>query len=131
MEQKGKIVSKEGTNLKVEIIRNSACAGDCDSCKGCSHEKRNVYVDIKDDRNYKEGEIVNLEAKSKWVLVLSAITYIVPVLFMILGYAIGGVKGEDLGILSAFIGLFMSVPVLFGINKTVKKDFGKNVRIKP
>lgn len=129
MIQKGKIIGKSKDMVKVEVIRNSACSADCETCGGCAHKSERIIVDISYKGACNVGDIVKLSVKSSWLLGLSYITYILPLVFMIAGYLLGAKISEGYGILFAFIGLFVPAPVLIILNKKTREGFDKNIKI--
>lgn len=130
MVQKGKIVGKNRDGYKIEVIRNSACSADCSSCKGCSHGSTSVMIDVKSQDSYHEGDIVSLKVESSFVIGLSYLTYIVPIITMIGGYAAAaGTFRETGGIIGAFLGLLLPIPLLVLLSRKLQKNLAKKIKI--
>ena len=120
MKQKGRVLEvKEGIAF-VEIVRNSACSGECGSCGGCAHTSQKIIIETPCG-NAQRGQIVTLEVKSSKVLLLAQMTYIVPLIFLIAGYFLGAGYGENTGILFGFFGLLLALPIVFYASKKAKK----------
>ena len=122
-----KVVCQEGENVKLVIIKNSACSGKCDDgCGGCG-ESKNVDIMLKSDLQLIEGEIVLLQSNSAYVMAAAFTTYILPLIFMVGAYfmAMNFLENEDTAALIAFVALFIGFvpPVLLNYYQKKKNIF--------
>ena len=64
------------------------------------------------------------------MLGLSYITYIVPIFTLFIGYYLGSKVSETMGIVGAFAGLALPIPLLVSISKKLKDNFFNNIKTK-
>ena len=108
-------VLKNLTNNRalVRIERHSACSK-CDqacSMAGEDSEVKEMEFEVENPIKAPEGEKVQIEMGEKPVLFASIVIYLVPLLFMVLGYVAGQnlapffgvIEGEAVGVIGAFI----------------------------
>ncbi len=96
----------------VDVLRKSACSGDCASCKGCSghHPEQTIRVRAKNDAGAKPGDRVWVESETKEVFTSIGIAYILPILLMIAFYFMP-LDSEGLQILSSLAGFMIGVGI--------------------
>lgn len=96
----------------IEVLRKSACSGDCHSCKGCSghHPEQAIRVHAENPIGAKVGDRVWVESESKEVFTSIGIAYILPILLMI-GFYFIPLGSEGLQILSSLGGFFLGVAI--------------------
>ena len=70
--------------VNVVVIRESACGGNCASCGTC--ESKPIDLNIKTDRKYNVGDIVDLEISSKDYMKLTVLMYLLPLIAFIIGF---------------------------------------------
>lgn len=120
MKQKGRVLAVDNGIASVEVVRASACSGECGSCGGCAHTSQRIIVKIP-CTTVKVGEVVSIRMKSSKVLFLAQLTYIFPLIFLLAGYGIASPYGENMGILCGFAGFALSLPIVFFAAKKAKK----------
>lgn len=79
------IVSLEGRNARVQIVRPSACDS-CDASRGCGVKKgKKIVVDITDDRlsEHKVGDVVSIEMSSSAGRRAVAVGFAVPLVVFV------------------------------------------------
>lgn len=76
--------------------RASACGGDCGHCGGCTNAQT-VLVRAYNPIGAKPGDRVVVESASCQVLGAAAAVYLLPVLFLLGGYALAGGPGGAIG----------------------------------
>lgn len=130
MTQKAKVLEKNNDSMKVEVVRNGSCSQNCASCKGCSGGQKKIIIDIPDDKDAKAGDVIDIQVDTGKVLGLSYVTYIIPLICMFIGYVLGARLSENMGIICAFIGLAVPVPLLMWVNRRVKDSFFNNIKTK-
>lgn len=133
MREKACVVDVEGNKAKVVVTRHSACSKcneDCILGLDESHEKDEIYVKVKNDKNAEVGDTVNIELKNSSLVLGSLMIYLVPLLFFVIGYFVGAnlsflfgsISQELTGILFSFIFLYIS----YLFTKRVDKRLSKN-----
>ena len=85
----------DGT-AEVACRRASACGGDCGHCGGCTNAQT-VLVRAYNPIGAKPGDRVVVESASCQVLGAAAAVYLLPVLFLLGGYALVGGPGGAIG----------------------------------
>lgn len=85
----------DGT-AEVACRRASACGGDCGHCGGCNNAQT-VLVRAYNPIGAKPGDRVVVESASCQVLGAAAALYLLPVLFLLGGYALAGGPGGAIG----------------------------------
>ena len=75
------------STAEIRIKRDSACGDNCGNCSGCNLM---VTVSAKNTVNANKGDLVEIEMPSNSVLGAAFITYMIPLVILIVGYAIGG-----------------------------------------
>ncbi|NLY46502.1 MAG: SoxR reducing system RseC family protein [Tissierella sp.] len=130
MEQIGIVREVNGSDVVLEVRRASACGTNCASCSS-SCEVAPHLLTLKNKVNAKLGDIVSIEAEARKILKYTFLIYIVPLVFLILGIAIGNgyfsTRGfenyELLSFVTGIVGLVISYLILKLIDNSVaKKD---------
>ncbi len=122
MEVLGRVVQRiDKNNIKVEILRTSACGGKCGECSNSCGSKS--YITARNFDGADVGDVVKIESDDKKVLILSFAVFIIPILIIILLYNTIGVyiKNESLNALVSFLGgvfSFLAVIIIFRRLKT-------------
>lgn len=88
MEQTGlitKIIDEK--TARVSVTRQSACGSDCAGCKaGCSSKQ--IITVIAENKVFAvPGDTVTIASRTKAVLGIAALVYLVPVILFFVGYA--------------------------------------------
>lgn len=96
MQQYG-IVSRvlDGNMAEVEIMKHPACSG----CGACSHGKSGPKEVVKafNDAGASVGQTVVIEGEARAILWAAFVVYMVPVLMMLTGFALGPSAARLLG----------------------------------
>ena len=110
MRQQGVVYQiEEGKTAIVEVVRHSACSGNCESCGGCGHHAdQTIRVRAENRIGAQAGERVWLETETRQVFTSIGAAYILPVLLMILFYFLPG-GGEGRRILASLGGFPLGV----------------------
>ena len=120
MVQYGYVTSVSDNKIKVSVVRESACGGNCVSCKGCPSDR--VIIDyITDDyKKFSIGDYVKIEMPTasffKGAFGGYILSSFLTLLFAVLGYWF--FKSEGMSVISGMLGL------IFGL-VCVKLIFGK------
>ena len=104
MEQRAKVrqVFADGT-AQVEVLRQSACSGDCHRCSGCGAVSQKLTVVAENPQGAQPGETVLLRSRSGGVLLAALVMYVSPMLRLILGAITGRPLGNS-GVLTGCAG---------------------------
>ena len=96
MKQCGQIVQIKDGTAKVKMQRHSSCAG-CNACKMGSSEKP-IELEAINPIGAREGEWVEVEMESQYVLTAAFMMYMIHLLFLIAGVLIGHFSLRWLGV---------------------------------
>ena len=103
----GTVVEASPHNIRVRIDRQSACGGQCVSCKGCSSEA--VFITCPNDADYCVGDSVCLQMPFGKLLKNAFWGYGLMAILMffgaLLGYGI--IRQEKASVIGAFLGLIL------------------------
>ena len=86
MNKYGFVKKVEGTKITINIQRDSACGENCVMCNACPG--KNMLITLESDLNLSEGDKVKLETNTKYVLLSAFCVYILPIVLLIVGYAL-------------------------------------------
>ena len=116
MEQTGYVVSVSGGAAKVRVDRESACGGNCVSCKGCPASA--VIVDVADELGLRKGDVVTLYEDTKKVIKYAAIGYGLMAVLLVVGAVVGFIltQRDIMAIIGAAVALlvgFLIVKIFF------------------
>lgn len=108
-----------GTAL-IEVLRKSACSGDCGTCHGCVHPEERVRVTAQNPLNAQAGERVEVESATGAVLGWASLLYILPVVLMLAG-ALIPVQDERLSILLGLGGLGVGLLLCLAVTRKSRR----------
>lgn len=108
-----------GTAL-IEVLRKSACSGDCGTCHGCVHPEERVRVTAQNPLNAQAGERVVVESATGAVLGWASVFYILPVALMLAG-ALIPVQDERLSILLGLGGLAAGLLLCLAVTRKSRR----------
>ena len=125
---------REDGLAEVVVERLGICGGDCEGCDGCQYENLMKSV-VHNPVGAQRGQQVMIETPTAGVVKGALIIYILPVIMMILGYALGALLSFAEGgcILLCFVFLAVGVLIAMALSKRLHgKDPvpGKIVSIK-
>lgn len=112
MEKSGIVVAVENNIVKIRIDRESACGGNCVSCKGCPGNA--VVISLPNEGKFEIGQIVRLEMKTTRFLWQSFLGYGLTAALIIVGAVVGykAAHNEGSSIIGAALGLLVGLIVL-------------------
>lgn len=87
MEQTGYVIESKNGTAKIRVDRESACGGNCVSCKGCPSSA--VIIEAKDDIGLNCGDAVTLFEDSGKVIKYALIGYGLMALLLVVGAVVG------------------------------------------
>ncbi len=127
MLNKGIVQEVDGKNLKILVYKDSACS----HCSSCSDRFQGEF-EFEAEGNVNKGDSISFEIEDKVVLNLAFLVYILPVIFLFLGYILSSKLGLSEGkrILSSFVSMFFSFVLLFFYDKSKGKQIlNKKIKI--
>lgn len=112
MVQTGYVVELTESGAKVRVDRESACGGNCVSCKGCPASAVIVECTVAEEVNV--GDEVELTMPNGSFFKNAALGYGLLVALMILGAVIGycAFKSEGASVIGAIIGIVLGLLAL-------------------
>ena len=120
----GTITEITDSTVKIKIVRDSACGGNCQSCTGCELKDHFITADLTDlDFTPQVGNCVNIFLDNKTFYAYTVSGYAVFVILLIAGAVSGYMKfkTEDASVLGAFLGLaigFLALKLIFKNKKS-------------
>ncbi len=109
---------------EVSLMRQLECGLSCKSCEGCPQKPRDEIMAMAENAvEARVGDVVEVESNSGNTIGIAALVYLVPCIFLVLGYLLGAWigLGEGACVLLAFLGLFVGfVPALL-LNRAIVK----------
>ncbi len=98
---------------EVVVTRTTACGSNCGNCESCIFQSE-LKTLAKNSINARPGQKVIIESKSSRIYKAAMLVYILPMLLMVLGYALGAAlsTGEGLGIALGFAGLIAGAALI-------------------
>lgn len=95
MTNTGRVCKVNGNRATIEVKRSTTCGVKCYQCTApCS--VNGVFVEVRNTVHADVDDWVEIETNTRFILALSFITYIVPILLLILGVFAGGTIHEQL-----------------------------------
>lgn len=86
MNKIGIVDNIEGTKITVKVQRDSACGENCAMCNACPG--KNMLITLESDLEFSVGDNVKLETNTKYILFSAFCVYILPIVLLIVGYAL-------------------------------------------
>ena len=118
MEQFGYVMDITDTEVKIRVMRESACGGNCTGCHGCPSGVVEITCPIDPEHLVKIGDKVTLEMPAVFFFKNAFWSYGIMTIFFlcgaILGYFIS--RKESGSIIGAFVGLVVAVLIMRKIN---------------
>lgn len=119
MDQIGFVRKIKGEDMELEVRRISGCGGGCSSCSSTCETPPHI-VTVPNRLNAKVGDFVEIKGHTRNILKFTAIVYMVPLAFLILGIILGNniFKGrgyanyEVLSFLTGMVSLLVSLLVV-------------------
>ena len=98
---------------EVVVTRTTACGSNCGNCESCIFQSE-LKTLAKNSIDARPGQKVIIESKSSRIYKAAMLVYILPMLLMVLGYALGAAlsTGEGLGIALGFAGLIAGAALI-------------------
>lgn len=127
MDESGTVIEVKDDIAMVEVPRSPMCKNCC-ACQLVEGEDK-MIAEARNLAKAKVGDNVKIETESKVVLKVTLIVYIVPVLFLFIGYFAGSYLArkfisvgvaENIGVALGFVLLAFSYVIIWLVDKQVK-----------
>lgn len=111
MRQEGYVAAVSGDTVKIRVDRESACGGNCVSCKGCPAEA--VMIECKTAEKLEVGDRVELTMSTGRFLGNAALGYGVLTALAISGAILGYTfrESEGASVLGALVGIILGIAI--------------------
>ena len=98
---------------EVVVTRTTACGSNCGNCESCIFQSE-LKTLAKNSIAARPGQKVIIESKSSKIYKAAMLVYILPLILMVIGYALGAAlsTGEGLGIALGFAGLIAGAALI-------------------
>ena len=108
---------------EVVVTRTTACGSNCGNCESCIFQSE-LKTLAKNSIKARPGQKVIIESKSSKIYKAAMLVYILPMLLMVLGYALGAAlsAGEGLGIALGFVGLIAGAALIVFSERRKNKE---------
>lgn len=109
---------------EVSLMRQLECGLNCKSCEGCPQKPRDEILALAENMaGACAGDVVEVESNSGSAIGIAALVYLMPCVFLFLGYLLGAWLGlgEGVCVLAAFVGLFVGFAPAVLLNRTIVK----------
>lgn len=107
---------------EVSLMRQLECGLSCKSCEGCPQKPKDEILALAENPvGARMGDVVEVQSNSGSSIGIAALVYLVPCVFLILGYLLGAWLGfgEGVCVLMAFAGVFVGfIPALI-LNRAI------------
>ena len=113
----------DGT-AELSVTRRSACGGSCSGCEGCDLRENVIRITADNKAGASPGQTVLVETRTRLVFRYAVLVYILPVIFLILGYVMANLMdlSEAFCILTAFCFLLAGTALLLLFQRKKKSD---------
>ncbi len=109
---------------ELSVQRKSACGGNCSGCERCNLRESIIRVTADNDVGAVSGQMVLVETKTRQIFRFAVLVYILPVIFLLLGYAAAYLMdlSEALCILAGFCFLLAGTAAVMVMQRKKKND---------
>lgn len=128
LKQVGIVIYVHNDIAQVLIKRASACGDSCKTCSG-GCETTTKQIEAYNSIKAKKGDTVLLELKDSYVLFAAFLIYIVPLIMLFVGYAIGMIIFTN-GFAAGVMGV-ISLILAFIILKRLDRVFQRTKKFQP
>ena len=129
MNQQGYVIEIVDKNTaKLRMQKHSACTS-CGKCKDLSSESKEILVEVDNTIGAKIGDYVEVNMENINVLKATALAYLVPLAFLLIGtatsyfvlYSLTGIEEIIIELISGSIGVFLMLVAYILLKKNDKK----------
>ena len=108
---------------EVEVLRGTACGGDCGSCEAC-HYTSKIRVEATNEIGAQPGDRVEIEARTSRILGAAVLVYVVPFVLFFIGYAIAAALslGEGMRMALSFAAFALGFVIVVLVGRGHRKN---------
>ncbi len=128
MDTEAKVLQVDGPSVTVEVLRQSACSGECKDCSGCSVKSMKIAAFC--DVLVVPGDRVIVSSRKDAVLFGMFIVFILPLILPVVVYLLTAKSG--FGIWFAAIALIVALLLIWLLSKSewyLKKTQPRVIRV--
>lgn len=128
LDTEAKVLQVNGPSVTVEVLRQSACTGECKDCSGCSVKSMQITAFC--DLPVQPGDRVLVSSQKEAVLFGMFIVFILPLILPVAAYLLAAKSG--FGILFAAIAVIVALLLIWILSKSkwyLKKSQPRVVRV--
>lgn len=117
---------------QIAVVRQGACSHNCSECGGCGTGVQPTVTALAENTaGARVGEIVTVETANSRLMGVIAFVYLVPMVFLVLGYAVAQGQGLTTGwcILAAAVCFAVSVVLICLLDRWLKRTKALQFRI--
>ncbi len=121
------VVAIDGKKVTLEVCPTEGCSS-CNMSGACGMGNKNKYFTLETDLPLKIGDKVTLQIQGGSEVVSSLVLFLLPIIFMILGFVLGRFVfafKESTSVLFSILGLGLS----FFVVKIIDHYYGKKISI--
>ena len=118
MNNKGKVISFNGKEAEVSVIRQGSCGENCASCNSCNN--KTVCVVAHCDFPVNVGDLVVISSCSLYVYLGLLLVFFLPVALPLVSYVFLSGINQVLSIVFSIIMFFVSLGVIYYFSKNQK-----------
>lgn len=128
MDTEGKVLQVNGPFVTVEVLRRSACTGECKDCSGCA--AKSMHITAFCDLPIQPGDRVLVSSSKEAVLFGMFTVFILPLILPVAVYLLTAKSG--FGILFATVAVIVALLLIWLLSKSkwyLKKSQPRVVRV--
>lgn len=117
---------------QIAVVRQGACGHNCGECGGCASGQMPTVTALADNAiGAAQGDVVTVETASGQLLGIMAFVYLLPMVFLILGYALGMALGwGEVGAIAAGgVCFLVSIGLTILLDRHIRKKRSLDFRI--
>jgi len=123
MIETGYVIDNKGKQAVVRIQRKTACK----NCGMCKQGAKGMEITLDNPLNAKQGDCVEISMGDQMVLRASLIVYAIPLLFLLIGAALGYIFSPGLGIANKDLAAAVCGIVFTALSYTIVRSIDRRV----
>lgn len=117
--------------VEIVVARQSACAHDCGKCAGCGGTPAPVRARASDPIGTGPGEKVVVESRTRDLLGIAALVYLLPMAGLLMGYLIAAAAGTPTAVQygAAVLGAAVGIVPAFRAERRIRARGGPSFTV--